>query len=171
MIPPADAALEQLAARLRAVLSERARTEPLIAGIRRGGVWVAERLKSALSLSGALGEIDFGMFRDDLGRIAPTRPLSASRLPWDLEGRHVVLVDDVLATGRTVRAALEELFQFGRPASVTLAILVERTEPGLRELPIAPDAVGLRLCFGRARTLKLRGPDPLFFELIGAASR
>ncbi|GIX33909.1 MAG: bifunctional protein PyrR [Lysobacterales bacterium] len=171
LIPPTDAALERLAGSLCTVLNERARSEPVLAGIRRGGVWVAERLKSALSLSEPLGEIDFGMFRDDLGRISPARPLSASRLPWDVEGRHVVLVDDVLATGRTVRAALEELFQFGRPASVTLAILVERAEPGLRELPIAPDAVGFRLCFGRARTLKLRGPDPLFFELLGDASQ
>ncbi len=158
LIPPTDAALERLAGSLCTVLNERARSEPVLAGIRRGGVWVAERLKSALSLSEPLGEIDFGMFRDDLGRISPARPLSASRLPWDVEGRHVVLVDDVLATGRTVRAALEELFQFGRPASVTLAILVERAEPGLRELPIAPDAVGFRLCFGRARDAQTARP-------------
>jgi pyrimidine operon attenuation protein/uracil phosphoribosyltransferase len=170
MIPAFQPTLGALAQRLREVLAARSRGEPLLAGIRRGGVWVAEHLRAALAIADPIGEIDAGMFRDDHGRADPARPLCASRLPWDVQDRHVVLVDDVLATGRTVRAALEELLQFGRPASVTLAVLVERTEPGLRELPIAPDAVGARLSPGRGRTLKLRGPDPLFFELLGGAS-
>ncbi len=166
LIPAVAPMLEALARDLQRVLEQRARREPLLAGIRRGGVWVAERLKMALAVRDPPGEIDAGMFRDDHGRIGPARPLRASHLPWDVEGRHVVLIDDVLATGRTARAALEELMQFGRPASVTLAVLVERGEAGLRELPLSPDAIGARLSPGRGLKLKLRGPEPLRFELV-----
>lgn len=171
VIPAVGPVLEALARNLKRVLEERSRREPLLAGIRRGGVWIAERLQTALAVRDPPGEIDAGMFRDDHGRIGPARPLRASHLPWDVEGRHVVLIDDVLATGRTARAALEELMQFGRPASVTLAVLVERGEPGLRELPLTPDAIGIRLSPGHGLKLKLRGPEPLGFELVEAQSR
>jgi pyrimidine operon attenuation protein/uracil phosphoribosyltransferase len=81
-----------------------------------------------------------------------------SHLPFDVDGRHIILVDDVLYTGRTVRAALNELFDYGRPNSVILAVLVDR---GGRELPIEADVVGIRLKLGGDENVKLSGPDPL----------
>jgi pyrimidine operon attenuation protein/uracil phosphoribosyltransferase len=84
--------------------------------------------------------------------------ISASKLPLNVDNRHVILVDDVLFTGRTIRAALNEIFDFGRPASVMLAILVDR---GFRELPIQPDVVGQKVRLGPGEHIKLSGPDPL----------
>lgn len=165
MIPAPAALVEQLAAGLPTLVDGPTETLRLV-GIRRGGVWVAERLRLALGLEEPVGEVDAGMFRDDLARGAPLRPLRASRLPWDVEGRCLVLVDDVFATGRTARAAIEELMQFGRPARILFAVLVERSDPGLRELPIRPDLAAARLDLGRGRRIKLRGPEPLRFEIL-----
>ena len=91
-----------------------------------------------------------------------------SRIPWDVEGRHLLLVDDVLYTGRTIRAALNEIFDYGRPASVTLAVLVSRNG---RELPIEAGAVGARLVLPPDQQIKLRGPAPLYLELVEQPSR
>jgi pyrimidine operon attenuation protein/uracil phosphoribosyltransferase len=86
-------------------------------------------------------------------------------MPWDLADRHVVLVDDVLYTGRTIRAALNELFDWGRPASVTLAVLISRDG---RELPVEAAAAGARMALPAGRHIKLRGPEPLHLEVIDA---
>jgi len=127
----------------------------VVIGLQTGGVWIAERLVQALKkIDGerideqadaadtvAIGSLDVSMFRDDIG-LRPVNPVAPSAIPLDLTGSKVVLVDDVLFTGRTVRAALDALNQFGRPASVQLAVLVDR---GHRELPIRPDYVGKNL--------------------------
>lgn len=118
----------------------------VIVGLQTGGVWIAELLAEAISgidggAAPAVGYIDVSMYRDDLA-LRPVTPVAPSSLPVDLTGSKVVLVDDVLFTGRTVRAALDALNQFGRPASVQLAVLVDR---GHRELPIRPDYVGKNL--------------------------
>ena len=118
----------------------------VVIGLQTGGVWIAERLVEAIgTIDGSdgvtIGHLDVSMFRDDIG-LRPVTPIAASVIPVDLTGSKVVLVDDVLFTGRTVRAALDALNQFGRPASVQLAVLVDR---GHRELPIRPDYVGKNL--------------------------
>jgi pyrimidine operon attenuation protein/uracil phosphoribosyltransferase len=110
-----------------------------LVGIYTGGAWVAERLHRALALQVPLGLLAVTLHRDDYGRIGLHREARRSHLPFEVEGRDIVLVDDVLHTGRTVRAALNELWDFGRPARVRLAVLADR---GGRELPVAPDFAG-----------------------------
>ena len=111
-------------------------------GIYTGGAWVAERLHRALGLATPLGHLAVTLHRDDFGRIGLHRESRRSQIPFSVDGREIVLVDDVLHTGRTIRAALNELFDFGRPKAVRLAILTER---GKRELPIAPDWLGAKI--------------------------
>jgi pyrimidine operon attenuation protein/uracil phosphoribosyltransferase len=103
---------------------------------------VAERLHRALGAQTPLGLLAVTLHRDDFGRIGLHREARRSHLPFEVEGRDIVLVDDVLHTGRTIRAALNELWDFGRPARVRLAVLADR---GGRELPVAPDFAGARL--------------------------
>jgi len=122
----------------------------VIVGLQRGGVWIAERLGAAIarideSSSVPVGRLDVALFRDDIA-LRPVTPVSITEIPVDLAGSTVVLVDDVLFTGRTVRAALDALNQYGRPAAVQLAVMVDR---GHRELPIRPDYVGKNLPTGR----------------------
>jgi pyrimidine operon attenuation protein/uracil phosphoribosyltransferase len=130
-IPPASELIEQLVAQLR----PRVTPATVLVGIHTGGVWVAEALHAALGLTTPLASIDVAFHRDDHhlgnGLKAAGR---VSHLPDDVEGAHLILVDDVLYTGRTIRAALNELFDYGRPANVELAVLVDR---GGRELPVA----------------------------------
>jgi pyrimidine operon attenuation protein/uracil phosphoribosyltransferase len=121
--------------------------EPFVVmGLARGGVWIAEALRDELrNIDGdarvECGSLDVSMYRDDLA-LRPTLPASVSHVPCSLDGVEVVLVDDVLYTGRTVRAALDALIEYGRPKAVRLAVLVDR---GHRELPIRPDFVGKNL--------------------------
>jgi pyrimidine operon attenuation protein/uracil phosphoribosyltransferase len=120
----------------------------VIVGLQRGGVWIAERLAAAITRIDSevpVGRLDVALFRDDIA-LRPVTPVSVTDIPVDLAGSTVVLVDDVLFTGRTVRAALDALNQYGRPASVQLAVMVDR---GHRELPIRPDFVGKNLPTGR----------------------
>jgi pyrimidine operon attenuation protein/uracil phosphoribosyltransferase len=111
-------------------------------GIYTGGAWVAERLHRALGLTTPLGHLAVTLHRDDFSRIGLHRESRRSQIPFSVDGREIILVDDVLHTGRTIRAALNELFDFGRPRAVRLAILAER---GKRELPVAPDWLGAKI--------------------------
>lgn len=116
----------------------------VLIGLQRGGVWLAERLGEEIGRIGQpvpVGSVDASMFRDDIG-LRPVVPVGRSEIPVDLDGATVVLVDDVLYTGRTVRAALDAIGEYGRPRAVQLAVLVDR---GHRELPIRPDFVGKNL--------------------------
>jgi pyrimidine operon attenuation protein/uracil phosphoribosyltransferase len=111
-------------------------------GIYTGGAWVAERLHRALGLATPLGHLAVTLHRDDFGRIGLHRESRRSQIPFPVDGREIILVDDVLHSGRTIRAALNELFDFGRPKAVRLAIMAER---GRRELPISPDWLGAKI--------------------------
>ena len=153
-----DALLEEMGRGLRAYLTREGRKVPLMIGIRTGGVWVAERLHRLLELDEPLGELNINFYRDDFTRIGLHPQVQPSNLPFGLDGRHVLLVDDVLHTGRTIRAALNEIFDYGRPASVTLAVLVERSG---RELPIQADVAGRHLRLESGEHIKLTGPEPL----------
>lgn len=143
---------------LDALLRARKVTDPLMIGIHTGGVWVAQRLHEQLGLTEPLGQLDISFYRDDFTRIGMHPQVRPSRIPVSVDNRHIVLVDDVLQTGRTIRAALNVLFDYGRPASVLLAILAERDG---RELPIEPDLAGLHARLEPGQQIKLAGPDPL----------
>ncbi len=153
-----DKILNELAAGLKRHLTRLGVTEPLMIGIHSGGVWVAERLHELLGLKEPLGHLDISFYRDDFSRIGMNPQVKPSHLPFNVDDRHIILVDDVLFTGRTIRAALNEIFDYGRPAAVTLAVLIDR---GGRELPIAADVAGLKMTLAPGENVKLKGPEPL----------
>ena len=153
-----EAAIDTMTERLRERLERRGIERPLMIGIHTGGVWVADRLHAQLALTEPLGHLDISYYRDDFTLIGLHPQVRPSYLPVRIDDRHLILVDDVLQSGRTVRAALNVLFDYGRPASVILATLVERDG---RELPIEPNLVGLHARLGRDEQIKLCGPDPL----------
>ena len=115
----------------------------IIVGIQRRGVQLAARIVSSIrdreSTEVPSGALDITLYRDDLQTVGPRPVVGPTNLPWGIDGKHVVIVDDVLYTGRTIRAALDELADFGRPRRIALAVLIDR---GGRELPIQPDVVG-----------------------------
>lgn len=129
-----------------------------IIGIRTGGVWVARALAELLKHPGPVGELDISFYRDDFTRIGLNPRVSPSSLPFATEDQSVLLVDDVIMSGRTVRAAMNELFDFGRPLSIAYAALAD---VGCRELPIQPDVLGCSLKLEPGKRVKLEGPDPL----------
>jgi pyrimidine operon attenuation protein/uracil phosphoribosyltransferase len=123
-----------------------------LVGIWSGGAWLAERLQRDLGLDGEHGVISSALHRDDFGSRGLSAGADHTKLPFAIEGRTIVLIDDVLYTGRTIRAAVNELFDFGRPASVTLAVLVDR---GGRELPIHAAFSAARITLPREQRLSL----------------
>jgi pyrimidine operon attenuation protein/uracil phosphoribosyltransferase len=153
-----EALIQRMGEELADLLEERGIADPLMIGIHTGGVWVAERLHRGLAVADPLGQLDISFYRDDFTRIGMHPQVRPSHLPVPVDDRHIVLVDDVLQTGRTIRAALNVLFDYGRPASVLLATLAERDG---RELPIEPNLVGLRARLEPGEQIKLTGPDPL----------
>ena len=115
---------------------------PVLVGIHSGGVWVAERLHHDLGLPGRIGSLDISFYRDDFGRIGLHPQVKPSDIPFEIDGAHILLVDDILYTGRTIRGAMNVLFDYGRPARIDLAVLLDR---GGRELPVAARWVGANL--------------------------
>jgi pyrimidine operon attenuation protein / uracil phosphoribosyltransferase len=124
----------------------------VLVGIWSGGAWLAERLQRDLGLAGEHGVISSALHRDDFGSRGMTAGADHTRLPFDVNGLPIVLVDDVLHTGRTIRAVINELYDFGRPASVTLAVLVDRNG---RELPISAAVSAARITLPPAQRLSL----------------
>ena len=147
---------------LKALLKQRNINEPRMLGIHTGGVWVAEALHKALGVSSTLGALNITFYRDDFTRIGMHPQVTPSSLEFEVDDQHIILVDDVLHTGRTIRAALNEIFDYGRPASVILVTLVDR---GGRELPISADVTGVQLALGPNEQIKLNGPEPLSLEV------
>ena len=125
---------EALYAELLRQLKPRVTPDTCIVGVMTGGAWLAERLHRELGVTQPLGVLDISFYRDDFDQTGLSRNVKPSQIPFDVQGKRLLLVDDVLYTGRTVRAALNELFDYGRPALVELAVLVDR---GGRELPVA----------------------------------
>ena len=148
----AEALFEDLLVHVRALL----RPNTVLVGIWSGGAWLAERLQRELPLSGEHGVISSALHRDDFGSRGLTAGADHTRLPFEIEDRHILLIDDVLFTGRTTRAVINELFDFGRPASVTLAVLVDR---GGRELPIHPAYSAARITLPAHQKLSLARDD------------
>ncbi|HEX6829020.1 MAG TPA: bifunctional pyr operon transcriptional regulator/uracil phosphoribosyltransferase PyrR [Burkholderiales bacterium] len=157
-LPDAEALLAELARQMRPAVS----ANIALVGIRTGGVWIAERLHRELAIAVPLGTLDVSFYRDDYERRGLHANVKPSEIPFDVEGRDLVLVDDVLYTGRTIRAAMNELFDYGRPASIRLAALVDR---GGRELPIAAQFVGAALAPGPGESIELVRDDQGRFGL------
>ena len=150
---------------LRKRLADRGITDPAIIGIHTGGAWIAQRLNDLLRLEQPAGLLDISFYRDDFTRIGVNPQVRPSKIDFDVDERDIVLVDDVLETGRTIRAAMNEIFDYGRPASITLVTLIERSG---RELPIQPDVIGLSPPLASGDRIKLEGPDPLSLEIFHA---
>jgi pyrimidine operon attenuation protein/uracil phosphoribosyltransferase len=144
----AEALYRELLSGVRPLLA----ADAVLVGVWSGGAWLAERLQADLGRPGRAGVISSALHRDDFGERGMAAGTDATRLPFAIDGAHVVLVDDVLYTGRTIRAVVNELFDFGRPASVTLAVLVDR---GGRQLPIQPAFAAAKVALPAGLTLSL----------------
>jgi pyrimidine operon attenuation protein/uracil phosphoribosyltransferase len=141
-LPDAERTLAALAERMRGAVAFDAK----FVGIHSGGAWLAERLAEAIAGDHPVGYVDVSFYRDDFSRKGLKPEVKRTQLPFEVEGATIVLVDDVLYTGRSVRAAINEIFDFGRPARIELAVLVDR---GGRELPIEATYTGARLAVAR----------------------
>lgn len=161
-IADVETLLEGMTQQLRSHLRTHQLDEPLMIGIHTGGVWVAEQLHQRLGLQQPLGTLDISFYRDDFSRIGMNPEVKPSNLPFDVEDRTIILVDDVLQTGRTIRAALNEIFDYGRPARVILAALLERSG---HELPIRADITGERIELAADEQVKLTGPDNMSLSI------
>jgi pyrimidine operon attenuation protein/uracil phosphoribosyltransferase len=162
MLPDAGAALDTLAERMQGAVAH----EAALVGIYSGGAWLAERLASRLPGAHPLGFIDVSYYRDDYALSGLKPNARRTTLPFDVSGATIVLIDDVLYTGRRVRAAINELFDYGRPASVKLAVLVDR---GGRELPMQPDYAAARVTIPASQSLELArdGTGKFSFKVEG----
>jgi pyrimidine operon attenuation protein/uracil phosphoribosyltransferase len=150
----AESLYKVLAGRVKAGL---ARAENIaVVGIYSGGAWLAERLAAELQLTDRLGFIDVSFYRDDYAEKGLHAEVRPTQIPFDVDGATIVLVDDVLYTGRTTRAAINELFDYGRPAKIMLAALIDR---GGRELPIAADFVAGTITLAADQQLVLQRAD------------
>lgn len=163
-LPDAEALLPGLAAELRA----RVTPQTAMIGLYTGGAWLAERLHALLGLALPLGLMDIAFYRDDYAEQGLKHDPKRTRIPFEVEGREILLVDDVLYTGRTVRAAMNEVFDYGRPRSIVLVVLADR---GGRQLPICAQHVGARVEVPEGRRLRLKraADGRLRFELEDAA--
>jgi pyrimidine operon attenuation protein/uracil phosphoribosyltransferase len=148
VLPDAEEALAALAARMRDGLAADAR----LIGIYSGGAWLAERLAELLPGAHPVGFIDVSFYRDDYAQKGLRAQVKTTKLPFEVEGSRIVLVDDVLYTGRSVRAAINEIFDYGRPDKIELAVLVDR---GGRELPIEATYAGARVSVARELSIVL----------------
>ncbi len=144
----AEALYADLLAGVRPLLQ----AETVLVGVWSGGAWLAERLQRDLRLTGEHGVISSALHRDDFNSRGMTTGADHTKLPFDVNGRPILLIDDVLYTGRTIRAVINELYDFGRPASVALAVLVDR---GGRELPISAAVSAARITLPAAQRLSL----------------
>ncbi|MFD1260131.1 bifunctional pyr operon transcriptional regulator/uracil phosphoribosyltransferase PyrR [Entomomonas asaccharolytica] len=162
-LPSPTTLLSNMATNLQNYLTKRGITNPAYVGIRTGGVWVAQALLEAMDKQDeTLGILDVSFYRDDFTQKGLNPQVSPSALPFEIDNQHIVLIDDVLMSGRTIRAAMNELYDYGRPASITLVCLLDLDA---RELPIRPDVVGEVLDLGTNQRVKVQGPSPLTLEL------
>ena len=156
-LPSVESLIEKLSQALTPYFSS-PDSQPIIVGIETGGAWIAEQLHQRIAPDAELGRLNITFYRDDFTRSGLHPTVKPSSLPTDIDDKTIVLVDDVLHSGRTVRAAMNEIFDYGRPKKIILAILVDRGE---REIPIQADIVGTTTELDSGSHIKLEGPDPL----------
>ncbi|MAR89828.1 MAG: bifunctional pyr operon transcriptional regulator/uracil phosphoribosyltransferase PyrR [Pseudomonadota bacterium] len=162
-MPDVAPLLDSMARAIESRLAPRFPQAPAMVGIHTGGAWLARQLHRQLGLQQPLGLMDISFYRDDFQGKGLHPQVKPSNLPFNVEGQHIILVDDVIMSGRTVRAALNELFDYGRPDMVSLVALVDLPR---RELPIQPDVIGITMDLQPQQRIKLTGPDPLTLTLI-----
>ena len=150
--------LDTLEDAIREQISLRKLNNPILIGIHSGGGWIARQMHQRLNIAEPLGLLDITFYRDDFSQIGMHPKVKPSQLPCHVEGRDIILIDDVFYTGRTIRAALNEIFDYGRPNQVVLAVLIERNG---RQIPLQPDCCGTRLELPEGQRIKLTGPEPL----------
>ena len=157
-------AAEELCTQLITQLRPHIKASTAMIGIHTGGVWLAERLHAELAIPAPLGTMDIAFYRDDYSQQGLARDPKRTKIPFEVEGKDLLLVDDVLYTGRTVRAAMNELFDYGRPASISLVVLAERDG---RQLPICAQFCGTRVQVAAGERLRLKrtADGKLEFEL------
>lgn len=165
-LPSANQMLDLLYSKLADYIERRSLESPLLIGIHSGGAWLATRLHHKMVdaglISDPLGTLDISFYRDDFTRVGLNPKVKPSALPVSTQDRNIILIDDVLMSGRTVRAALNVLFEVGRPASVTLAVLIDLNA---NELPIKADVAAHTLTLADNQRIKLSGPDTLKLEI------
>lgn len=144
--------IDTLCAELKQKMLETNLQDAVMIGIRTGGAWIAERLHTELALSEPLGLLDISFYRDDFSQMGIHPQVQPSELPFSVEGRTIILVDDVIYTGRTIRAALNEIFDYGRPQRVLFAALIERDG---REIPVQADCIGAKVELQPGQRIKL----------------
>ena len=155
--------LDKLEAKLKLIIVERQLINPLMIGIRTGGVWIAGQMHQRLNINEPLGLLDISFYRDDFSQIGVNPNVKPSQLPRHITDRDIILIDDVFYTGRTIRAALNEIFDYGRPRQVVLAVLIERDG---RQIPLRPDCFGASITLNAGQRIKLTGPpEPLAIQL------
>ena len=161
-LPDAEILCGELAGRIRPHLTP----NTAMIGLYTGGAWLAERLHTLLALPAPLGLMDIAFYRDDYNKRGLHHDPKRTRIPFEVEGRDLLLVDDVLYTGRTVRAAMNELFDYGRPAGISLAVLADR---GGRQLPICAQHVGAKIEIAPGMRLRMKRSESgrLSLELEG----
>jgi len=159
-LPDAEATFEVLLQKLKPLITD----NTALVGIHSGGVWLVDRLLPLLGRPVARGTLDISFYRDDFDQRGLRAENKPSQIPFDVQDQHIILIDDVFHTGRTIRAAMNELFDYGRPASISLAVLVDR---GGRELPIVPQIVAADIPLPVSQNLQLlQSEDGRFhFEL------
>ena len=156
--------LDTMSGELSDIIKQKKAEAPVMVGIHTAGVWIAQALHKSLKIEEPLGELNINFYRDDFSRIGLHPQIQPSNIPFSVENKHIILVDDVLYTGRTIRAAMNELFDFGRPASITLAVLIDR---GNRELPIEAQVVGFKNELDDTHYFKLSNDaDKLELEIV-----
>ncbi len=154
--------LNQLEQALKKTITDRSIEDPVMIGIHTGGVWVAKKMHQRLNINEPLGLLDISFYRDDFSQIGVNPKVKPSHLPIDIEGRDIILIDDVFYTGRTIRAALNEIFDYGRPKQVILGVLIERDG---RQIPVKPDCVGETITLPPGQRIKLTGPENLAIHI------
>jgi pyrimidine operon attenuation protein / uracil phosphoribosyltransferase len=147
-LPNPEILLDNITAKIIAMIQP----ETAIVGIHSGGVWLMKRILAELKQEVPNGTLDAALYRDDFAQRGLKNQSQAANIPFDVQGKHIILIDDIFYTGRTTRAAVNELFDFGRPASVTLAVLINR---GGAELPIQPQIVGANIPLTSNQRLQL----------------
>ena len=151
-LPEAEALCRKLAAELKPLIGPKT----AMIGLYTGGAWLAERLHALLGMKEPLGLMDIAFYRDDYHARGLHHDPKRTKIPYDVNGRDLLLVDDVLYTGRTVRAAMNEMFDYGRPASITLVVLADR---GGRQLPVCAQHCGAKVEVPAGMRLRLKRSD------------
>lgn len=154
--------LTALESELKLLITSRNITNPIMIGIHSGGAWIAKELHQRLNINEPLGVMDISFYRDDFSQLGMHPKVKPSQLPVHVEGRDIILIDDVFYTGRTSRAALNEIFDYGRPDQVILGVLIERNG---RQVPLRPDSVGCSISLPIEQRIQLTGPSPLGIQI------